>query len=76
MMQPMVERVAEELRESRPECDVIFAGAYVELPGDEALLRQALVNLTRNAAEAAQDGAARGALQFRELSRNWAAANG
>ena len=32
----------------------------MELPGDEALLRQALVNLTRNAAEAARDGAARG----------------
>src|SRR6185437_5939840 len=51
---------AEELRESRPECDVKCEGAYVELPGDEALLRQALVNLTRNAAEAARDGAARG----------------
>jgi signal transduction histidine kinase len=60
VMQPLVERVAEELRESRPECDVTCEGAYVELPGDEALLRQALVNLTRNAAEAARDGAARG----------------
>jgi signal transduction histidine kinase len=60
VMQPLVERVAQELRESRPECDVICEGAYVELPGDEALLRQALVNLTRNAAEATRDGAARG----------------
>ena len=60
VMQPLVERVTEELRESRPECDVICEGAYVELPGDEALLRQALVNLTRNAAEATRDGAARG----------------
>jgi signal transduction histidine kinase len=60
VMQPLVERVAEELRESRPECDVICEGAFVELPGDEALLRQALVNLTRNAAEAARDGTARG----------------
>jgi signal transduction histidine kinase len=60
VMQPLVERVALELRESQPECDVICEGAYVELPGDEALLRQALVNLTRNAAEATRDGAARG----------------
>ena len=29
------------------------AGTFVDLPGDEALLRQALVNLTRNAIEAA-----------------------
>ncbi len=60
VMQPMVERVAEELRESQPACDVICEGVYVELPGDEALLRQALVNLTRNAAEATRDGAVRG----------------
>jgi signal transduction histidine kinase len=60
LMEPLVGRVAQELREARPECDVICEGSYVELPGDEALLRQALVNLTRNAAEAARDGAARG----------------
>src|SRR5579862_8558794 len=60
VMQPMVERVVEELRESRPDCDASCEGVYVELPGDEALLRQALVNLTRNAAEATRDGAARG----------------
>lgn len=59
-MQPMVERVVEELRESQPACDVICEGVYVELPGDEALLRQALVNLTRNAAEATRDSATRG----------------
>jgi signal transduction histidine kinase len=57
-MQPLVERVAEELHEATPQCQVVCEGAYVELPGDEALLRQALVNLTRNAAEAARDGAA------------------
>ena len=53
-MQPLVERVAEELRESTPECAVECEGSFVDLPGDEALLRQALVNLTRNAAEAAR----------------------
>ncbi|HEX4076446.1 MAG TPA: ATP-binding protein [Candidatus Acidoferrales bacterium] len=53
-MQPLVERVAEELHESTPQCEVECEGSFVELPGDEALLRQALVNLTRNAAEAAR----------------------
>jgi PAS domain S-box-containing protein len=55
-MQPLVERVAEELHESTPQCEVECEGSFVELPGDEALLRQALVNLTRNAAEAARAG--------------------
>jgi PAS domain S-box-containing protein len=55
-MQPLVERVAEELHEATPQCEVECEGSFVELPGDEALLRQALVNLTRNAAEAARAG--------------------
>ncbi|MGC2332464.1 MAG: ATP-binding protein [Candidatus Acidiferrales bacterium] len=55
-MQPLVERVAEELHEATPQCEVECGGSFVELPGDEALLRQALVNLTRNAAEAARAG--------------------
>jgi signal transduction histidine kinase len=53
-MQSVVERVAEELHEAVPQCNVACEGAFVDLPGDEALLRQALVNLTRNAAEAAR----------------------
>jgi PAS domain S-box-containing protein len=53
-MQPLVERVAEELQEGTPQCRVECEGSFAELPGDEALLRQALVNLTRNAAEAAR----------------------
>jgi PAS domain S-box-containing protein len=53
-MQALVERVAEELHEATPQCGVECEGTFVELPGDEALLRQALVNLTRNAAEAAR----------------------
>lgn len=56
-MRPLVERVAEELHEAAPQCEVECEGSFVELPGDEALLRQALVNLTRNAAEAARAGA-------------------
>jgi signal transduction histidine kinase len=55
-MLSLVERVAEELHEANPQCTVECQGAFQELPGDEALLRQALVNLTRNAAEAALAG--------------------
>jgi signal transduction histidine kinase len=55
-MLSLVERVAEELHEANPQCAVECQGAFQELPGDEALLRQALVNLTRNAAEAALAG--------------------
>jgi signal transduction histidine kinase len=53
-MQALVERVAEELHEGAPQCAVECEGSFVDLPGDEALLRQALVNLTRNAAEASR----------------------
>jgi len=54
-MKTLVERVTEELRESNPGCAVECEGAFEDVPGDEALLRQALVNLTRNGAEAARD---------------------
>lgn len=54
-MGALVERVAEELREGVRQCEVTCEGTFDELPGDEALLRQALLNLTRNAAEAGRD---------------------
>jgi len=57
-MQSLVERVAQELREIDPKCDVACDGVFPELPGDEALIRQALVNLIRNALEAARAGGA------------------
>ncbi|HXZ12859.1 MAG TPA: ATP-binding protein [Candidatus Sulfotelmatobacter sp.] len=53
-MKPLIERVAEELHEANPDCAVECEGTFLELPGDEALLRQALVNLARNGAEAAR----------------------
>ena len=54
-MRALVERVSDELREAIPECRVKFEGAFEEVPGDEGLLRQALLNLGRNGAEAARD---------------------
>jgi signal transduction histidine kinase len=52
-MEPLVERLAEELQESLPKCKFAYEGTFLELPGDEALLRQALLNLARNGAESA-----------------------
>jgi signal transduction histidine kinase len=57
VMEPLVERLAEELQESLPKCKFAYEGTFLELPGDEALLRQALLNLARNGAESASAGA-------------------
>jgi signal transduction histidine kinase len=54
-MKTLVERVAGDLLEASPDCVVQCEGAFEDLPGDEALLRQALANLTRNGVEAARD---------------------
>jgi signal transduction histidine kinase len=54
-MQTLVEKVAEELHETIPECTLQFEGTFQDLPGDEALLRQALLNLARNGAQAAKE---------------------
>jgi len=51
----LVERISDELHEFMPACEVVFVGTFQDLPGDEALIRQALLNLARNAAEAARD---------------------
>src|SRR6202046_1307594 len=56
-MQMLVEKVAEELHETMPECAVQFEGTFQDLPGDEALIRQALLNLARNGAQAAKESA-------------------
>jgi signal transduction histidine kinase len=54
-MQTLVEKVAEEIHETIPECALQFEGTFQDLPGDEALLRQALLNLARNGAQAAKE---------------------
>jgi PAS domain S-box-containing protein len=51
-MQSMIERLAGEIQENG-RAAIEIEGTFSDLPGDEALLRQALVNLTRNAIEAA-----------------------
>jgi PAS domain S-box-containing protein len=58
-LQPLVERVVSEVGESMPQIRIRFEGPFGSVAGDESLLRQALLNLARNAAEASV-GAANG----------------
>ena len=51
-IEPLVERVIAEVREALPQVRVTSEGEFAEVSGDEALLRQAFLNLARNAAEA------------------------
>jgi PAS domain S-box-containing protein len=51
-LQTMAERVVAEVREGLPEVKIRWEGTFGDAGGDEGLLRQALLNLTRNAAEA------------------------
>lgn len=62
---PVVERVVAELREALPHVAVTAEGEFAEVSGDEGLLRQALLNLARNAAEAAAEKGAAGRVVLR-----------
>jgi signal transduction histidine kinase len=57
-MQTLVERVAAESQEGAPQSAVVAEGSFTDVPGDEALLRQALINLVRNGIEAAREAGA------------------
>jgi PAS domain S-box-containing protein len=52
-LQLLVERAISELRDSLPGVEIQFDGQFECVSGDEGLLRQAVLNLVRNAAEAA-----------------------
>lgn len=49
----LVQRTVEEVHDAIPEVEISVTGEMEQVLGDEALLRQALLNLVRNAAEAA-----------------------
>jgi signal transduction histidine kinase len=49
----LIERAVEEVRDIMPEVEISVTGEMEQVSGDEALLRQVLLNLVRNAAEAA-----------------------
>jgi PAS domain S-box-containing protein len=59
-LQAVVERVISDIAEAKPAVQVRSEGAFGNVPGDEGLLRQALLNLVRNAAEACATAAAGG----------------
>ena len=56
-LQTVVERVVMEVGEALPQVRVRYEGTFGDVEGDEGLLRQALLNLTRNAAEACESAA-------------------
>jgi len=51
----LVQRLAEDIHEAHPGVAVSVEGDFSEISGDEGLLRQALLNLVKNAAEAAAE---------------------
>src|SRR5258706_9281416 len=51
-LQTTVERVVSEVGEAIPQVKIRWEGTFGDAQGDEGLLRQALLNLARNAAEA------------------------
>jgi two-component system sensor histidine kinase HydH len=59
-LRPMIERIIAEIGEAVPGVSFVTMGEYSEVSGDDALLRQAILNLARNAAEAASDNPAGG----------------
>jgi two-component system sensor histidine kinase HydH len=63
-VETLIEGVAEDVQESIPQVAIQVAGAFGEVPGDEGLLRQALLNLARNAAEAVAAGASNGRVEI------------
>src|SRR5216683_1269146 len=52
-LRPVLDRIVSEVHELYPLVDLTIAGEFAEITGDEALLRQALLNLVRNGAESA-----------------------
>lgn len=56
-LEAVVERVVAELRESLPAVQLTVQGRFGTVAGEEGFLRQALLNLARNAAEAASAAA-------------------
>jgi PAS domain S-box-containing protein len=57
-LQPLLDRVVCEIKELQPRVQITIDGDFAQIAGDEGLLRQAFLNLARNAAEAAANQAA------------------
>jgi PAS domain S-box-containing protein len=59
-LEAVVERVVSDIAEAKPTVKVRAEGVFGNVAGDEGLLRQALLNLVRNAAEACAETAGGG----------------
>ncbi len=57
-LRSLLDRVVCEVKELQPLLQITVDGDFAEIAGDEGLLRQAFLNLVRNAAEAASSHAA------------------
>ncbi|MBZ5528300.1 MAG: PAS domain S-box protein [Acidobacteriia bacterium] len=56
----VIERIVAELQESLPGVRIAAEGSFEQVTGEEGFLRQALLNLARNAAEAAAEASGGG----------------
>jgi two-component system sensor histidine kinase HydH len=65
LLRPMIERIVAEISEVVPGVPFATIGEFGEVSGDDALLRQAILNLARNAAEAGTDNPAGGRVIIR-----------
>jgi PAS domain S-box-containing protein len=64
-IRPMIERIVAEIGEAVPGVPFVTMGEFAQVSGDDTLLRQAILNLARNAAEAATDNPAGGRVIIR-----------
>jgi signal transduction histidine kinase len=64
-LRSIIEQIVAEIGEGVPGVPFVTMGEFSEVSGDDALLRQAILNLARNAAEAASDNPAGGRVIIR-----------
>ena len=64
-LHPMIAQIVAEIGELAGDVPFSILGEFAEVSGDDALLRQAILNLARNAAEAAADNPAGGRVIIR-----------
>lgn len=71
VLRPIIEQVMAEVSEAVPSVPITSEGVFGDVSGDDALLRQAILNLARNAAEAVTDNAGGGRVIIRgEVERS------
>jgi len=65
VLRPIIEQVIAEVSEGVPGVPITSEGDFGDVSGDDTLLRQAILNLARNAAEAVADNAGGGRVIIR-----------